>query len=420
MSPPLGKGIYLWQIMRVAGGDPYTIAKQAAAGHLTHVVIKVADGKYPYNYYGGVDRVPAVVAELRARGIQPWGWQYVYGSDPVAEAQKAVERVKQFNLTGFVVNAEGQFKAAGMDTVARTYMKELRKGLPSLPIALSSYRYPTVHLDFPFKAFLDYCDFNMPQVYWLEATNPGQQLVRCVNEFQSLKPGQPIVPTGSAFAWGSWAATPQQLIEFLAKARELNLPGANFWEFATAKDSPNHALWRTIKRYNWATGDPGAPVPSPTPEPTPEPEPEPDPEPEPNPSTPPIIITRYLEALNIADPSKATVLYEKNVSELTYAGQVYKGRMNIFSYYYNLFKNILPGAQFKLLTWGGSGNAFTLEWSATTSGGSVTHGKDSIVMSTEFPSQIRNHTIAFTVGKSLRRDPAANPEGYSKAGPIPV
>ena len=415
---PQGKGIFLWQIKRVAGGDAFKIAKQAAAGKLTHVLIKVADGKYSYNFSGGVDLVPPVVAQLRSRGIQPWGWQYVYGSDPVAEAKKAVERVKQFNLTGFVVNAEGQFKAAGMDKVARTYMKELRKGLPNLPIALSSYRYPTVHKDFPFKAFLEFCNFNMPQVYWLEATNPGQQLVRCVNEFNSLMPGQPIVPTGSAFSWGSWTATPQQLIVFLAKARQLNLPGANFWEFATAKQSPNRALWLTIKRYDWATGNPGAPVTSPTPEPTPEPQPEP--APAPNPATPPKIITRYIEALNTGDASKTTVLYEKNVSELIYAGQVYKGRMNIFSYYYNLFKNILPGAQFKLLTWGGSGSSFTLEWSATSSKGNVSKGKDTILMSPEFPSLMRRHTTAFSVGKSIDGDSAASLEDSSKAGPIPV
>src|SRR3972149_3418831 len=126
---PKGKGIYLWQIIRVAEGDPVRIANMAAKANLTHVLIKVADGNLPYNYYAGVDRVPAVVSELRTRGIQPWGWQYIYGSDPVAEAKMAIQRVKQFSLDGFVVNAEGQFKAPGMATPAKTYMKELRKGL---------------------------------------------------------------------------------------------------------------------------------------------------------------------------------------------------------------------------------------------------------------------------------------------------
>jgi hypothetical protein len=406
---PKGRGIYLWQIIRVAEGDPARIANMAAKANLTHVLIKVADGKLPYNYYGGVDRVPAVVSELRTRGIQPWGWQYIYGSDPVAEAKMAIQRVNQFSLDGFVVNAEGQFKAAGMATPAKTYMKELRKGLPTLTIGLSSYRYPSVHQDFPWKAFLDYCNFNMPQVYWLGATNPGQQLVRCVTEFQSLMPGQPIVPTGSAFEWSDWTATPAQLIEFLAKARELNLRGANFWEMAAAKYAKKK-LWRTIKLYNWETGEAGAALPPP--------DNDEDEDPPPADSSQPQIITRLIDALNSGDASKATVLYEKNVSELVYAGQVYKGRMNIFSYYYNLFKNTLPGGKFKVLTWGGSNGSFTMEWSATSSNGNVPRGKDTILMSSEFPNLILRHTTAFSVAKGLGR--AANPKAASEAGPIPV
>ena len=408
---PKGKGIYLWQIIRVAEGDPVRIAKMAANANLTHVVIKVADGKLPYNYYAGVDRVPGVVSELRSRGIQPWGWQYVYGSDPLAEAKKAVERVKQFNLTGFVVNAEGQFKAPGMAAAAKTYMKELRKGLPNLTIGLSSYRYPSVHKDFPFKAFLDYCNFNMPQVYWLGATNPGQQLVRCVTEFQSLMPGQPIVPTGSAFEWSDGTATPAQLKEFLDKARELNLRGANFWEMAAAKYAKKR-LWRRIRLYNWETGQISSP------QPPPDNDDDEDEDSPPEETSQPKIITRIIDALNSGDASKTTVLYEKNVSELVYAGQVYKGRMNIFSYYYNLFKHTLPAGKFKLLTWGGSNGNFTLEWSATSSNGNVQRGKDTILMSSENPNLILRHTTAFSVAKGLGR--AANPKAAPEAGPIPV
>src|SRR3990172_4307675 len=111
---PQGKGMYLWQIKRVAGGDPNRIARMSANARLTHVLIKVADGKYSYNITNGVDMVPGLVASLRSHGIQAWGWQYIYGRDPIAEAKKGIERVKQFALDGFVVNAEKEFKADGM------------------------------------------------------------------------------------------------------------------------------------------------------------------------------------------------------------------------------------------------------------------------------------------------------------------
>ncbi|MEX2143105.1 MAG: SH3 domain-containing protein [Anaerolineales bacterium] len=246
---PTGKGVFLWQVKRVRSGDPRLIAGAAHNARLTHVLIKVADGTNSYNINNGVDMVPNLVAALRARGIQPWGWQYVYGKNPIAEAKKAIQRVKQLNLAGFVVNAEGPFKTKGMDKVAKTYMTELRKELPKLTIGLSSYRYPSYHLDFPFKAFLDFCDVNMPQVYWMDMNNPGQQLQKSVTEFRALMPNQPIVPTGSVFSHGSWSVTPEQLTEFFMKARALKLPGANLWEMATAREKA--IWWRAICDYDW-------------------------------------------------------------------------------------------------------------------------------------------------------------------------
>ncbi|MEX2144420.1 MAG: hypothetical protein WD740_07480 [Anaerolineales bacterium] len=396
---PQGKGTFLWQIKRVRGGDPGEITRLAGNARLSHVLIKVADGKYSYNITDGVDKVPATVAALRTRGIQPWGWQYVYGSDPVAEAKKAIERVKQFNLSGFVVNAERQFKAKGMDKVAKEYMKELRKGLPKLTIGLSSYRYPTVHKDFPFKAFLDYCDFNMPQVYWLGASNPADQLGRSVSEFRALMPGQPIVATGSVFSYGSWAPTPQQLKQFLIKARQLKLPGANFWEMATALEQG--AWWRTIRDFSWEASPPPPP---------------PDDDP---PSSTPKGIERYMEALNSNSASDATVRYTKKMSTHSYAGQTRKGRPEIFGYYDNLFRNVLPNGKFKLLSLTGSGSNYNLEWSATSTKGKVQRGKDSLVLNSENPNLIDKHVTQFSVSKAMQGD-SATPEEPEASGPIPV
>lgn len=252
---PQGKGVFVWQVKQVAGGDPAAIVGLAKAARLTHVLIKVADGKFNFNITNGKDMVPGLVAALRSQGIQAWGWQYIYGGDPIGEAKKGIERVKQFALDGFVVNAEKEFKADGMDKVAKKYMEELRKGLPNHSIGLSTYRYPVVHYQFPFKTFLNYCHFSMPQVYWINSVNPGQQLRRSVSEFLALKPNQPIVPTGSAFTYATWSATSQQLIAFFDTARELKLPGANIWEMATAQDNDG-SLWKTISDYKWDSSSP--------------------------------------------------------------------------------------------------------------------------------------------------------------------
>lgn len=56
-------------------------------------------------------------------------------------------------------------------------------GLPNTPIA--SVRYPRYHR-LPWRAFLERCDYAMPQVYWEQAHNPGDQLRRSLAEYQDL------------------------------------------------------------------------------------------------------------------------------------------------------------------------------------------------------------------------------------------
>ena len=169
-----GKGAFIWQINRCEGGNPEAIASKAEAAQLTHVLIKIADTRYPFGFdWHKRDLVPPVVDALKNRGMQVWGWHYVKGNDPVGEANVAVARTTQLNLDGYVVDAEHEYKYPGKDVAARRYMDELRRGLPNTKIALSSYRFPRYHLELPWASFLEKCDYNMPQVYWERSHNRG-------------------------------------------------------------------------------------------------------------------------------------------------------------------------------------------------------------------------------------------------------
>jgi hypothetical protein len=90
----------------------------------------------------------------------------------------------------------------------------------------------------------------MPQVYWQGSSNPATQLRRSVTEFKALNPSRPVIPTGSAYGYGDWTATPGQVKEFLQEARALGLPAANFWEFQTARDNGGK-MWNAISAYDW-------------------------------------------------------------------------------------------------------------------------------------------------------------------------
>lgn len=418
-----GKGYYLWQVKRAFEGNPGKIAEAAQQAGLSHVLIKVADGVYNYNITNGVDMVPPLVAALRARGISPWGWQYIYGVSPGNEAKRAVQRVKQLGLDGFIVNAEGQFKAKGMDKVARTYMQELRKGLPKFPVALSTYRYPSVHQAFPFSAFLEYCDLNMPQVYWIGSKNPAQQLKKSYDEYKAIKPWRPMVPTGSAYAEGNWAPTPQQIQEFLQASRSMGLAGANFWEWQTAYLQPD--VWNTVKAFSWAPAQqqpaPTPPAQPPTPAPPAQQQPTPTPPApapvKPNPAPAPIPVpvkpappdprlqqaleigNRLVAAYNSANPTKIAALYHGD-ARLICNGQGRSGPGEIYSLQIGLIRDTFPKAKFRLLDAGVYADFLKVVWSAELANGKTARGTDLIRMTVD-GKQIFVHHAAFTISKSM-------------------
>lgn len=235
-----GRGMFIHKIKRCEDGDPEKIAAEAKKAGLSHVLIKILDGPWSYNqrptYVNGrlvyVDDIlsPVVIA-LQGLGIQVWGWQWLYLDHPHLEATAANKRVREFSLDGFVINAEAPAK--GKVSQAALYCSDLDL---SVPVGLSSYRYPSYHTSLPWGHFLGVSDLVMPQVYWMGATDAGVQLRRCVKEYRDIT-ALPIVPTGAAFYKRNyWSATPSQVHEFIQVAGELGLPAMNFWEWYYARD----------------------------------------------------------------------------------------------------------------------------------------------------------------------------------------
>lgn len=360
-----GKGFYLWQIRRSEAGSASAIANVAAQAGLSHVLIKIADGTNPYNLdsFTGADLVPPVAKALRERGISPWGWHYVYGYEPEGEAQIAVNRMQTLGLDGYVIDAETQYEQAGRDAAARLFMSQLRAGLPNTPVALSSYRFPTIHPNLPWQAFLEKCDYNMPQVYWVEAHNAGDQLIRCVREFQSVNPVRPIIPTGSAYLQGTWQPTVADINQFLQTARNLNLSAANFWEWAhTRQYLPE--LWNAVSAFPWPA----------------EPQ-QPD------------ILQRYITALNTHDAGQVAVLYHPNGVHVTNERTI-KGRDQIRAWYAVFLEQRLPQATFTLGQYTGSLGSRHFDWTASAANAAVPDGHDSLGIVSD---QIAYHYMSFTI-----------------------
>jgi hypothetical protein len=360
-----GKGFYIWKIPDCERGNAGAIAALAASAGLTHVLIKITDGLYSYNYdyQRKIDLVPPVRDALKARGIDVWGWQYIYGRDPAGEARIAVQRMQELGLDGFVINAEVEYKEPGKRAAATTYMRALRNGLPNTPLALSSYRYPTYHPQLPWREFLERCDWNMPQVYWVLASNPGAQLARCLNEFQNITPYRPIFPTGAAFAEHGWRPEADQIEAFMNAARDLNLTGVNFWSWDNCRRRLPH-LWDTIAAYDWdGTGPPKD------------------------------IAQLYIDALNERNPERVAALYTPSAVHIT-ATRTIQGLAAIRTWYHTLFNQILPDASFTLTGFSGAGNTRHLTWTAESTAGFVHDGSATFGL---LDGKIAYHYSAFTI-----------------------
>jgi hypothetical protein len=359
-----GKGFFIWKIPSCEGGNPGSIASVAQTSGLTFVPIKIADGTRTYNYDSAraLDLVPGVRDALRAKGIQVWGWHYVYGADPLGEARRAIQRLNELNLDGYIIDAEGEYKEPGRATAAQQFMNQMRAAYPSLPMALASYRYPDYHQALPWSVFLERVDYNMPQVYWEQAHNPADQLVMSVNQFKKYAPFRPILPVGPAYKVSGWAPSESDILAFMKKAEELGLSAASFFSWDECKrDLPN--IWKTVANYYW-TGGIGNDL-----------------------------VNKLVAAMNAHDPTQVMNLYSPTAVRIT-SSRTLQGSENIRSWYSTFFNTILPNATFTVTSISGTANSRRFTWQATSNRGRILNGNDTVGL---IQDKINYHYSYFTV-----------------------
>jgi len=115
-------------------------------------------------------------------------------------------------------------------------------------------------------------DYVKPQVYWVAAHNPVEQLNRAVAEWRQVT-DKPIIPDGAAYTErresyrmpdGSlWLPTETDLAAFHNRCLVLGLNGYTLWEWANAGQ---YSLLPAIGNLRWKPKQDGQP-PVPDPEP---------------------------------------------------------------------------------------------------------------------------------------------------------
>lgn len=363
----LGKGFFIWKIPYCDGGDPARIAARARGANLSHVLIKIADGAYwDYNVdkERGIDLIPPVKSALEAAGVEVWGWHYVRGDQPLAEAQQAIKRIKQLGVAGYVIDAEIEYRDRSKERAAGVFMDELRKHLPELPMALSTYRYPRTHPALPYEVFLEHVDYAMPQVYFESAHNPVEQLDRSIGQWMEFKNARPIIPTGPAYRRGSWRPSANDITRFLTHAKELGVPASNFWSWYFASRDPDGDMFQAVKEFDWPFEPPIADMPE-----------------------------RLVGRLNQHEPDHVAALYRENAAHVT-GQRTVLGRQHVQTWYRTLLNDLLPQATFEVTGKIVNGNTRQFTWKADSPNGKVRDGNDTL---NTVDGRIRYHYSYFTI-----------------------
>lgn len=242
----VGKGMWIWQINKCEGGNPFKIAQRAHDAGLSHVLIKTGDGS---KSYGTLEKNQDVIDALSVVGIETWGWHYIYGDRPLAEAQCVIKQVSQYRFNTYILDVEGEYKAHHKKVAAKLFMNTICGALQNVYFGLSSYRYPKLHPQIPWAEFLGSCDIAIPQVYWEGSHNAGEQLLACYDQYLALSNEKLFIPTGAAYSTFGWASTPADVLDFMKRAKDLQLSGVNFWDWDHA--GKRNIMWDTIARFDW-------------------------------------------------------------------------------------------------------------------------------------------------------------------------
>jgi len=245
-----GKGLWIWYASQLLT-HYQTIEKaldSAVENGFSYIIPKFANGYLPWlpNTKGG-KHLHRLFDGARERGLKIYPYHYSYSTINLVswEIESVVSAFSEYGGDGIVEDAEGEYKRAGSDVFARELVSGIKEAI-DVPIGYSTYRYPSIHQDFPFRAFDEVCDFRVPQVYWEGAHNPAYQLEKSYNEYQRLS-DKPYCPVGAAYEH-AWQPTPEDVDGFDFKAHELMLDAVSWWRWDEAL---RLNLYDDLCQHNW-------------------------------------------------------------------------------------------------------------------------------------------------------------------------
>jgi hypothetical protein len=231
-SPIAKRGMWIWELPVTDGGNISAVIDQAEKYGIQTVYVKSGDGNTMWSQFN-----PTLVDELHAAGLHVCAWQYVYGNNPVAEADVGLQAVRD-GAECLVIDAETQYQRKYVQ--AQKYMGTLRAKLGSnYPIALAGFPYVDYHPTFPYSVFLgkNGAQYNLPQMYWQDIGTTVDSVYAHTFEFNELYQ-RPIFPLGQLYDSPPSASVKR----FRSVGLAYKASGVSWWDLQSAGHSQLSAI----------------------------------------------------------------------------------------------------------------------------------------------------------------------------------
>jgi Putative peptidoglycan binding domain len=220
-NPFSGRGMWIWELPSSNGGNLSSIVARARRNGVSTLMIKSGDGSGTWSQFN-----PQLVSSLHADGLRVCAWQYVYGTNPVAEAQVGAAAVSD-RADCLLIDAESEYE--GRYVSAQTYVKTLRQLIgANFPVALAGFPYVDYHPAFPYSVFLGPggAQYNTPQMYWFDIGTTVSSVYAHTYSFNRLYQ-RPISPLGQI----SGSPPTGDIRHFRQVARSYRAPGVSWWDW---------------------------------------------------------------------------------------------------------------------------------------------------------------------------------------------
>jgi hypothetical protein len=220
-NPLAGRGMWIWELSSSNGGSPSSIIARAHLNGISTLMIKSSDGSGMWSQFNR-----STVARFHRAGLNVCAWQYIYGNNPVGEAQAGAAAVRD-GADCLMIDAESEYE--GKYVSAQTYLTKLRQLIGRYyPVALAGFPYVDFHPAFPYSVFLGPggAQYNAPQMYWRDIGVSVDTVYAHTYAFNRPY-GRPIVPLGQVYN----SPPAAQIHRFRLLARGYGAANASWWDW---------------------------------------------------------------------------------------------------------------------------------------------------------------------------------------------